>query len=62
MKALYWSAVVNGLLAPPLMVILMLMASNPKVMGTLTISPILKAFGWASTAVMSGVALLFLLS
>ncbi|WP_037502543.1 NRAMP family divalent metal transporter [Sphingomonas jaspsi] len=62
MKALYWTAVVNGLLAPPLMLLLMLLASNPKVMGRLTISPILKALGWASTAVMSGVALLFLLS
>jgi Mn2+/Fe2+ NRAMP family transporter len=62
MRALYWSAVVNGLLAPPLMVVLMLMASNPRVMGKLTISPLLKALGWASTAVMTGVALLFLLS
>ncbi len=62
MKALYWTAVVNGLLAPPLMVVLMLMASNPKVMGKMTISPTLKLLGWASTAIMSGVAALFLLS
>ena len=44
MKALYWAAVVNGLLAPPLMVITMLIARNPKVMGKLVISQSL-AFG-----------------
>jgi len=62
MKALYWSAVVNGLLAPPLMIILMLIAHNPRVMGRLTISRPLAVVGWISTAVMSGVALLFLLA
>jgi len=62
MKALYWSAVVNGLLAPPLMIILMLMAHNPRVMGRLTISRPLAVVGWISTAVMTGVALLFLLA
>jgi len=60
MRALYWTAVVNGLLAPPLMIVLMLMARNPRVMGRLTISPRLAAVGWASTAVMVAVALLFL--
>jgi len=62
MKALYWSAVVNGLLAPPLMIILMLMAHNPRVMGRLTISRPLAVVGWISTAVMTGVALVFLLA
>lgn len=61
MKALYWSAVVNGLLAPPLMLLLMLMATNRRIMGRLTISPLLAAFGWLSTAVMTVVALLFLI-
>jgi len=62
MKALYWSAVLNGLLAPPLMVVTMLIARNPKVMGKLTISRGLAFWGWTSTAVMAGVAGLFLLS
>jgi Mn2+/Fe2+ NRAMP family transporter len=60
MKALYWTAVVNGLLAPPLMIVLMLMARNSRVMGRLTISTPLAIFGWISTVVMGGVALLFL--
>jgi len=62
MRALYWSAVVNGLLAPPLMVVTMLIARNHKVMGRLTISPLLTAGGWLSTAVMAVVAGVFLLS
>jgi NRAMP (natural resistance-associated macrophage protein)-like metal ion transporter len=62
MKALYWSAVVNGLLAPPLMLVTMLIASNRKVMGNLAIGPGLKIGGWLSTAVMWLVAGVFLLS
>lgn len=62
MKALYWTAVANGLLAPPLMIILMLMASNPRVMGHLTISKPLAIVGWLSTAVMTAVAAIFLFS
>ncbi len=62
MLALYWAAVVNGLLAPPVMVITMLIARNPRIMGHLTISWKLAAVGWTSTAVMAGVGLLFLLS
>ena len=62
MKALYWAAVVNGLLAPPLMVITMLIASNPKVMGKLVLPRHLKAVGWLATAVMWAVAAIFLLA
>ena len=60
MRALYWSAVVNGLLAPPLMIVTMMIARNPRIMGRLTIPRSLAIGGWLSTAVMSGVALLFL--
>ncbi|MDT0507002.1 divalent metal cation transporter [Novosphingobium sp. MMS21-SN21R] len=60
MRALYWAAVVNGLLAPPLMVVTMLIARNPRAMGHLTISRKLAFGGWLSTAVMWGIALLFL--
>lgn len=62
MQALYWTAVINGLLAPPLMVMTMLAASNPKVMGRLTLPPLLKIGGWAATAVMILVSAMFLLS
>ena len=62
MKALYWAAVVNGLLAPPLMVVTMLIARNPRIMGHLTIPPLLTLFGWLSTAVMTVVAGVFLFS
>jgi Mn2+/Fe2+ NRAMP family transporter len=62
MLALYWAAVVNGLLAPPLMVVTMLIARNPAVMGELTISKKLAFGGWLSTAVMGAVAGVFLLS
>jgi len=61
MKALYWAAVVNGMLAPPLMIITMLIARNPKVMGGLVISKRLAVGGWISTLVMLVIAALFLL-
>jgi NRAMP (natural resistance-associated macrophage protein)-like metal ion transporter len=62
MRALYWAAVVNGLLAPPLMVVTMLIARNRKVMGNLAIGGWLEFGGWLSTAVMWVVAGVFLLS
>jgi NRAMP (natural resistance-associated macrophage protein)-like metal ion transporter len=62
MKALYWAAVVNGLLAPPLMVVTMLIAKNRAVMGELAVSGRLAIGGWLSTAVMWVVAGVFLLS
>ncbi|WP_408587151.1 NRAMP family divalent metal transporter [Novosphingobium sp.] len=60
MKALYWSAVLNGLLAPPLMFVTMLIARNKAVMGEMAISRGLAFGGWLSTAVMAAVAILFL--
>ncbi|MEQ1499577.1 MAG: divalent metal cation transporter [Novosphingobium sp.] len=62
MRALYWAAVVNGLLAPPLMVVTMLIASNRVVMGDLVIGGWLRFGGWLSTAVMWVVAGVFLFS
>jgi Mn2+/Fe2+ NRAMP family transporter len=60
MKALYWAAVVNGLLAPPLMVVTMMIARNRRIMGSLAISGWLEAGGWLATAVMFTVAGVFL--
>ena len=62
MSALYWAAVVNGLLAPPLMVVTMLIARNPAIMGDLVMGRGLEIGGWLATAVMWLVAGVFLLS
>ena len=56
MKALYWSAVINGVLAAPLMVVMMLIASNGRIMGHLVISWRLRVAGWLATAVMAAAA------
>jgi Mn2+/Fe2+ NRAMP family transporter len=62
MTALYWAAVTNGLLAPPLMVMTMLVARNPHAMGRMMISRRLMIGGWLATLLMSAVGILFLLS
>jgi NRAMP (natural resistance-associated macrophage protein)-like metal ion transporter len=51
-KALFWSAVVNGVAAVPVMAMTMLMASRRAVMGDFTIGPVLKAVGWLATGFM----------
>ena len=52
-KALYWSAVVNGVLAAPVMVLLMVLVRRPKVMGRLVVTGPLYWLGWASTIAMA---------
>jgi NRAMP (natural resistance-associated macrophage protein)-like metal ion transporter len=52
-KALYWSAVINGVVAVPVMAMMMLITANSKVMGKFTISGSLRAIGWAATGVMA---------
>lgn len=52
-KALYWSAVINGVLAAPVMVGLMVLARRTKVMGKLVVKGWLYWLGWASTAAMA---------
>ena len=51
-KALFWSAVINGVVAVPIMVMTMLLASRRKVMGQFALPLPLKAMGWLATAVM----------
>jgi NRAMP (natural resistance-associated macrophage protein)-like metal ion transporter len=51
-KALFWAAILNGLVAAPLMAVVMFMASNRKVMGPLVIPQYLRVVGWFATAVM----------
>ena len=52
-KALYWSAVVNGVLAAPLMAVMMVIAMNPRIMGRLTLPRPMLVVGWLATAVMA---------
>jgi NRAMP (natural resistance-associated macrophage protein)-like metal ion transporter len=51
-RALFWSAVINGVVSVPLMVVTMRMAANRKVMGEFTLPPYLRVMGWVATAVM----------
>ena len=53
-KALYWSAVINGVISVPIMVVMMLMAARPEIMGQFVISTRLKVLGWLATALMAG--------
>ena len=55
-KALFWSAVINGVVAVPLMAMIVLMASRRKVMGGFVIPPWQKALGWIGTVVMAAAA------
>ncbi|QNK67237.1 NRAMP family divalent metal transporter [Variovorax sp. PAMC26660] len=59
-KALYWSAVINGVISVPIMVVIMLMAVRPEVMGQFTISKKLALLGWLATAMM-GIAVVAML-
>jgi Mn2+/Fe2+ NRAMP family transporter len=54
MKALFWSAVVNGVIAVPLMVAMMVVVGSRKLMGQFTAKIGLAGLGWLSTAVMAG--------
>lgn len=58
-KALYWSAVVNGVLAAPLMAVMMVIAVNPRVMGRLTLPLPMLILGWAATALMAAASIAF---
>ena len=52
-KALFWSAVLNGVAAVPIMAAMMIAASNRKIMGHLAEGARVLVFGWAATAVMA---------
>jgi Mn2+/Fe2+ NRAMP family transporter len=61
-KALYWTAVVNGVLAAPLMALMMLIVRNPRAMGRLTLPPGLTIVGWIATLIMVIATLIFFVS
>ena len=55
-KMLFYSAVVNGLLAPPLILLVVLLTSDPKVMGDRVSPPLLRYLGWITFVVMLAAA------
>ena len=59
-RALFWSAVINGVVSAPIMVLTMLMASRADVMGEVPVRGLLRWVGWISSGVM-GVAVAFML-
>jgi NRAMP (natural resistance-associated macrophage protein)-like metal ion transporter len=62
MRALFWSAVLNGLAAVPLMVAMMVVVSRHQVMGRFTANRPLVILGWAATAVMAAASAAMLVS
>jgi Mn2+/Fe2+ NRAMP family transporter len=62
MKALIWSAVINGVVSVPIMAVMMLLAVRPDVMGPLVITRRLKILGWLAVVIMAlAVAAMFML-
>jgi len=56
-KALFWSAVVNGFIAVPIMAVTMVLAERREVMGDFVVKPGLRALGWSATLVMLAAAI-----
>ena len=55
-KALYWSAVINGLTAVPIMALVMIMASSRRVLGEFAIGGAIRSLGGLATAFMAAAA------
>jgi NRAMP (natural resistance-associated macrophage protein)-like metal ion transporter len=60
-KALFWSAVLNGVIAVPIMAFIMVLASSRAVMGQLVLPAGLKVVGWIATAAMLAAALVMMI-
>jgi Mn2+/Fe2+ NRAMP family transporter len=52
-QALYWSAVINSVVAVPVMIVMMFIASSRKAMGKLTVGGWLRWLAWTATAAMA---------
>jgi len=59
-KALYWSAVVNGVVAVPVMAVMMAMTARPDIMGKATVPLGLRVVGWVATVVMAAAAVVMI--
>lgn len=53
MKALYWSAVVNGVVAVPVLAFMVLMAGSRRIMGKFTVGAVLTTIGWLAVGLMA---------
>jgi Mn2+/Fe2+ NRAMP family transporter len=62
MRALFWTAVINGFLAPPVLVVVMLIANNRQVMGDRVNGRFVNVVGWFTVAVMFAAAMALLLT
>jgi len=62
MKALLWAAVLNGIVAVPIMIMVMLLSARTDIMGKFRISTRLRVSGWIATAVMAAASAVFLCS
>ena len=51
-KALFWTAVINGVVAVPIMAMMLILADRRDVMGDFVLPPLLKAVGWLATVAM----------
>jgi Mn2+/Fe2+ NRAMP family transporter len=61
-RMLFLSAVLNGVLAPPLLLLVMLVGNNRAIMGARTNGPWLNALGWGATLLMTAAAVAFFLT
>jgi Mn2+/Fe2+ NRAMP family transporter len=61
MKALFWSAVINGVVAVPLMAVIILLASRNDVMGTFISGRRMIALAWIATGIMGAAAIRMLM-
>lgn len=60
-SALFWTAVVNGVVAPPLLVVVMLVSNNKRVMGSRTNGTLTNIIGWLAAAIMFAAAFVMFL-
>jgi len=60
--ALFWTAVVNGMLAPPLLIVIMLIANNKQVMGKRVNGRGINILGWVTTGIMAAAAIALVLT
>lgn len=60
-KMLFYAAVLNGVLAPPLIVLVTMLTSDKKVMGERVNPPLLKWLGWITAAVMAAATIAMIL-
>jgi Mn2+/Fe2+ NRAMP family transporter len=61
-KMLFWCAILNGILAPPLIFLIVLLTSDAKVMGERVNSPLQRVLGWITFTIMAAAAIALRLS